>query len=200
MAKLPEVREFLSRCLAQTINASENEQLNSMANLYIKNTTKTLNLLKNHLNADDFSTQYVSVYKEHVMLLSKIRELQVVLEKKHKHAKIKTIAGFGLFVTAFVPFVAVSFVSASPMNPQIQNGAENLIRKLWELPDVLKDSERSLWRRRLKQEVLNNCGNKIDYFADIYKVDFTSDLKMIPRSFQDDSSYSLDLEQDSYPS
>ncbi|AEE78440.1 hypothetical protein [Arabidopsis thaliana] len=151
--------KVLNQDVANTIttnglHVSWNEGLKSIANLYLENTTKTLNLFEkfmyteevvtqyvcqvnvywdhvttnwDHVTTktrklsekfmytDEFATQYESVYRDHVMLLGKIRELEVVLEKKYKHAKRKRIMKFGFGAVIFIPCFVVAVVGQ--LNP-----------------------------------------------------------------------------------
>jgi len=87
-------------------HVSKNEELKSMINLYLENNNKTLNLFNKLIYTNEFVAQYESVYKDHVMLLEKIRELEEVLEKKHKHAKIRGRVTISFLATKFLPVVA----------------------------------------------------------------------------------------------
>lgn len=143
----------LSQGVANTItengqHVSKNEELKSIANLYFENTTKTLNLFNNFMHTDEFATQYESVYKDHVMLLEKIRELEVVLEKKHKHAKTSRRAAVGFLAALSLPAVAIVVVAAS--NPAFgmagQAGEKSFeqMKKIYELTKKVENSKETL--------------------------------------------------------
>ncbi|EFH51902.1 hypothetical protein ARALYDRAFT_905509 [Arabidopsis lyrata subsp. lyrata] len=100
------------------------------------------------MHTDEFATQYESVYKDHVMLLEKIRELEVVLEKKHKHAKTSRRVAVGFLAALSLPVVAIVVVAAS--NPAFgmagQAGEKSFekMKKIYELTKKVENSKETL--------------------------------------------------------
>ncbi|KAG7627784.1 hypothetical protein AtNW77_Chr3g0203321 [Arabidopsis thaliana] len=185
--------KVLNQDVANTIttnglHVSWNEGLKSIANLYLENTTKTLNLFEKFmyteevvthkcqvcqvdvywdhvttkwdhvttktrnlsekfLYTDEFATQYVSVYRDHDMLLGKIRELEVVLEKKYKHAKRKRIMKLGFGAVIFIPCFVVAVVGqlnpAFGMAGQAGERGVEVAKKLF---------EKGFWKGTMEEE------------------------------------------------
>ncbi|VVB14258.1 unnamed protein product [Arabis nemorensis] len=94
---------------------------------------------------DEFTTQYESVYKEQVMLLDKIRELQVMLEKKHKNVKKLRRLGNIIFATALLSVITLSLIVTSPVVATVAIGLATPIATAgtWVI-GMLKDSEKSV--------------------------------------------------------